>query len=172
MTEGTEVSTNGITFTEDEIATAGLRPEGWYMFELKSQRDNHVDEGISQRTGKPYDAFDTVKASVLSKAKALYNDLGEFQSDEPVSYGFPMTIELSDNQSGLAKLKGLYKAITEQNLSGRGEIQATLDELMGQQFWARLYHRKDKEGILREELDGWKFRSRNYGPPATVPVAQ
>ena len=170
MTE--DVQTNTITFTEDDIATAGLRPEGWYMFELKSQRDNHVDEGISQRTGKPYDAFDTVKASVLAKARALYNDLGEFQNEETLPYSFPMTVELSDNQSGLAKLKGLYKAITEQNLTGRGDIQSTLDELMGQQFWARLYHKKDREGILREELDGWKFRSRSYGPAQTVPVAQ
>jgi len=170
MTE--TVETNEITFTEDDIATAGLRPEGWYMFELKSQRDQHVDAGVSQRTGKPYDAFNTVKASVLSKARAFYNDLGEFQREEPVTYGFPMTVDLSDNQTGLARLKGLYKAITEQNLSGDGGIQSTLDELMGQQFWARLYHRKDREGILRENLDTFRFRSKSYGPPATIAVAQ
>ena len=171
MTEET-VSTDEITFTEDDLATAGLRKEGWYMFEVKSRRFQHVDAGISQRTQKPYDAFDVVKTKVISKATATYNDNGEFQATEDLSYGFPMTVELSDSNSGLATLKGLYKAITEQNLAGDGGIQSTLDELIGGQFWARLYHKKGGDGILREQLDTWRFRSRNYGPPATVAVAQ
>ena len=113
-----------------------------------------------------------IKTNVFSKATATYNDNGEFQATETLPYGFPMTVELSDSSAGLATLKGLYKAVKEINLGGDGGIQSTLDELIGGQFWAKLYHKKGNDGILREQLDTWRFRSQNFGPPATVAVAQ
>lgn len=160
-----------ITFTDDALATAGLRKEGWYLFELKSRKGQHVEEGVSRRTGRPYDAFDVVRVSSLSKATAVYNDHGEFQQEESLPYGFPMSVNVDGSQQGLARLKGLYKAIRETNLAGDGGVQSTLDELIGGLFWARLYHKKGSDGVLREELDTWRFRSKSYGPPATITVA-
>lgn len=165
----TDVDTSSLDFSEDQIKTAGLRPEGWYLFEIRSRKNQHVEAGISKRTGKPYDAFDVVRANALARGRAEYDETGNFVRDEELRFGFPMSVDLDTSPAGLARLKGLHKAVTGQNL-GAGNVESVVDSLIGGFFWARIYHKEGTDGQLREEMDTWRFRSRDFGPPQTVAV--
>lgn len=158
--------------TEETIAKAGRRPEGWYLFEIRGSRRQDVEGGVSQRTGKPYDAFTTFRLSLAPKGQAVYDEQGTFAETRDTG-GYPLSLDLSDKGRGLETFKKAYKMATGHDLSPHNypsQTQSYLDEMVGGQLWGRIYHRKLDSGDYAEEIDGKRFRSTDYGPPATVTV--
>jgi len=173
MTESTTIDRNAFVGSGRALRTAGLSPEGWYLYEFVQMTPKHK-EGISQKTGNAY-SFDLITGFLRAHKVATY-------TPDPGNAGkglFVSTVELDPKPTvfkdfriegkGLAALRNAYKAVTGGLPSGESvDYLSMAEELKGRKAWGSVFHLEDEEsGEIRETVTK-NFRSIDAGPPASI----
>ena len=155
------------------LRTAGLSPEGWYLYEFVQMTPKHK-EGTSQKTGEPY-SFNLITGFLRAHKAANY-------APDPGNPGkglFVSSVDLDPKPTifkdfriegkGLAALRNAYKAVTGSLPQGDSvDYLSMAEELKGRKAWGSVFHLEDEDtGEIRETVTK-NFRSIDVGPPTSI----
>lgn len=153
------------------LRTAGLQPEGWYLFEIAGTKPV-TRSGISQRTGEPYN-INLISLRLVAHQIAVYaadgTGKGVYTGVENLDPRPSFFKDVNIATKGLQALRSAYKSVTGSLPQGDSvDYLSMAEELRGRKVWGSIFWAENEEtGEIREMVKN-TFRSVDQGPAGSI----
>jgi hypothetical protein len=171
VSESVTIDRSAFVGSGRSLRTAGLQPEGWYLFEIVNARPKTFS-GTSQRTGEPY-TVNLISFQLRAHKVAVYaadgTGKGIFSGTEDLDPKPTFFKDMNIATKGLQTLGSAYKAVTGRLPSAdQVDYLAMAEELRGSKVWGSIFWAENEEtGEIRETVKN-TFRSVDQGPVGSV----